>query len=238
MTFLPNPSPQPWQDYGDFALPTTSGPSSPPLAWEGTPLPADVDEQLCIDNMFMDLYISLLTANRLLEPWDSFHALESFPPFFKSFFSARGWSPTSQPGLSQALPLITAWSADLAEVEASDVTFQSQITFSDFTGGKTFHSHLDKFAAFEPLLWDFCALHKINPTLPLSHTECSFLASFLQDKLLAPPVPAVKHIHWSSAPPIEVLPPAPSSPSPPPPPITSSTTFPPLGGTWKTVSYA
>jgi len=215
------PTSQPWEDYGDFSYPQTSAPDSPNLPvmeWAlDTTLPSDIDEQVQINNLFTDLFLHLSVDNHLPVPHDHQCTLDSFPSFMKSFFNKHGWAPTSVPDLSQLLPLISAWEVDLAD-EDTAITIQSQITFQDFTGGKTFLSHPTEYVAFEPMLCSFCVTHGIDRTQPLTSSERSFLASFLQGKLLAlaaalvAPAPAPPQVCFALALLIDVLPPITLSP--------------------------
>jgi hypothetical protein len=226
------PSSQPFDDFGDFSLPTTED----HMAADDLARYTTAEEESRVENLYFDLAQILRSSGRCPPIQD--HDL--FADFLSRFLRELNWPLTpANFSASQLDHCAKLWNARCAEEAAVMRDAQDGDLFDDLFGGiarrtpedlRNFSSDIDRFCL------------KYKKSRPLPESDYVFIKEFLSLPAARPAKPAAK-VRFSE-PPIATLNSASSPPTPASPPATAAFTpddFPalagkPFGDSWTTVT--
>jgi hypothetical protein len=228
------PSSQPFDDFGDFSLPTTEE------RMEADDLARFVtaEDETQVENLYFDLAHRLMTSGRCPPIQDH----DIFADFLSRFLRELNWplTPASY-SASQLDHCAKLWNARCTEEAAIMREAQDRDLFDDLFGGNSRRSAED-LHKFSSDIDRFCA--KYRKSRPLSESDFVFIKEFLTHPPPSDPTPKPKTKVWFSEPPIATLndgPTPPKSGPPPTPANLSQEEFPalagkPFGDSWTTVT--
>jgi hypothetical protein len=222
------PSSQPFEDFGDFSLPT----AEECMEAEDTSRYTTIQEDITMENLYFDLAQILVSSGRC----PAIHDHDLFADFLSRFLRELNWPLAPDSFTADQLDhCARLWNARCSEEALILKEAQDRDLFDDLFGGQAPRS-ADDMRKFSAHIDQFCS--KYRKSRPLLESDFVFIKEFLTNPTPADPTPKpVAKVRFSE-PPIATLnkphtPPSPAIPTPEDFPALASK---PFGDSWTTVT--